>query len=110
MERLLIQYESGYMELYVEMFFPCKLNIARKIFPMICRYCSKEVINELKADLQEQLDGYNALAEMYEQELDRAKSRFVNARLSETKTLQKRMIRNIEIFKITESKSGCSEI
>ena len=104
MKRLLIQHESGYMELYVEMFFPCKINVARKIFPMICRYCSEEVTNELKADLQKQLEGYNTLIETYKQELDRAKSRYVNARLSETKTLQKRMIRNIEIFESSEEK------
>ena len=104
METLFIQHESGYMELYVEKFFPCKINVARKIFPMICRYCSEEVTNELKADLQKQLEGYNTLIETYKQELDRAKSRYVNARLSETKTLQKRMIRNIEIFKSSEEK------
>lgn len=104
METLFIQHESGYMELYVEKFFPCKINVARKIFPMICRYCSEEVKNELKADLQEQLERYNVLIEKFKQELDIAKSRNINARLSKTKTLQKRMIRNIEIFKSSEEK------
>ena len=104
METLFIQHESGYMELYVEMFFPCKINVARKIFPMICRYCSKDIKNELKEDLQKQLEDYNTLIETYKQELDMAKSRNINARLSKTKTLQKRMIRNIEIFKSSEEK------
>ena len=71
---------------------------------MICRYCSEEVKNELKADLQEQLERYNVLIETYKQELDMAKSRNINARLSKTKTLQKRMMRNIEIFESSEEK------
>lgn len=71
---------------------------------MICRYCSEEVTNELKADLQKQLEKYNVLIEKFKQELDMAKSRNINARLSKTKTLQKRMMRNIEIFKSSEEK------
>jgi len=40
MELLKIEYETGYMELVVEGFFPCKLPVARKIAPLINRYCS----------------------------------------------------------------------
>ena len=45
MEVLRIEYETGYMELIVETFFPCKLPVARKIAPLINRYCSDEVKN-----------------------------------------------------------------
>lgn len=47
MELLKIEYETGYMELVVEAFFPCKLPVARKIATLINRYCSDEVKNEL---------------------------------------------------------------
>ena len=46
MEVLRIEYETGYMELIVEAFFPCKLLVARKIVPLINRHCSEEVKNE----------------------------------------------------------------
>ena len=47
MEVLRIEYETGYMELIVEAFFPCKLPVARKIVPLINRYCSDEVKNAI---------------------------------------------------------------
>ena len=35
MELLRIEYETGYMELIVGAFFPCKMPVARKIAPLI---------------------------------------------------------------------------
>lgn len=61
MEVLRIEYETGYMELIVEAFFPCKLPVARKIVPLINRYCSDEVKNALLSELREMADGYRAL-------------------------------------------------
>jgi len=67
MELLRIEYETEYMELVVEAFFPCKLTVARKIAPLINQYCSDEVKKELLLELQEMADGYQALCDMYKE-------------------------------------------
>ena len=40
MERLRIEYGTGYMELNVEAFFPCKMPAMRKAARLINQYCS----------------------------------------------------------------------
>ena len=61
MERLRIEYETGYMELNIAAFFPCPIQKARKIAKLINRYCSDETRAELLSTLCELADGYAAL-------------------------------------------------
>ena len=42
MERLRIEYGTGYMELIVEAFFPCKMPTMRKAARLINLYCSPQ--------------------------------------------------------------------
>ncbi|MCM1225290.1 MAG: hypothetical protein NC548_63655, partial [Lachnospiraceae bacterium] len=65
MERLRIEYKTGYMELNIEAFFPCKMPAARKTARLINSYCSDETRAELLSELREMADGYKALCEMY---------------------------------------------
>ena len=51
MKVLQIDYENGSMVLFIERFFPCKLQDARKIFPLINRCCPDEDKEMLKAEL-----------------------------------------------------------
>lgn len=102
MELLKIEYETGYMELVVEAFFPCKLPVARKIAPLINRYCSDEVKNELLLELQEMADGYQALCDMYKEKAegfpdDSPMRKHWKAQFNKTEILRKRMERNIDL-------------
>lgn len=103
MERLRIEYETGYMELDVEAFFPCVAQKARKIAALIKRYCSDETKAELLSELGSLLDGYAALCGMYEGKLselpeDSQKRHCWNARLRKAERLRKRMENNIKII------------
>lgn len=103
MELLRIEYATGYMELIVEAFFPCKLPVARKIAPLINRYCSDEVKNELLLELREMADGYQALCDMYEEKAeelpaDLPMKRHWKAQFNKTEILCKRMRRNIDLI------------
>lgn len=98
-----MEYENGYMELYVEAFFPCVVQKARKIATLINRYCSDETIEELLLELRSLAEGYAALCDMYKGKLselpeDSPKRRYWNARLRETEILRKRMESNIKII------------
>jgi len=103
MELLRIEYETGYMELVVEGFFPCKLPVARKIAPLINRYCSDEVKNELLLELQEMADGYQALCDMYKEKAEELPAglpmrKHWKAQFNKTEILRKRMERNIDLI------------
>lgn len=102
MEVLRIEYAAGYMELIVEAFFPCKLPVARKIAPLINRYCSDEVKNELLSELREMADGYQALCDMYKEKAEELPAgspmrKHWKAQFNRTEILRKRMGRNIEL-------------
>lgn len=62
MEILRIEWETGYMELDVKAFFPCKLQSARKIAPLINRYCTEKD----RATLLSELRG---MSKYYQQEI-----------------------------------------
>lgn len=103
MELLRIEYETGYMELIVEAFFPCKLSVARKIAPLINRYCSDEVKNELLSELREMAGGYQALCDMYKEKAegfpdDSPMKRHWKAQFNKTEILRKRTERNIDLI------------
>ena len=97
MDVLEIKYETGSMRLVVDGFFPCQLWIARKICPMIKQYCSEETQSELLYELNSLLEGYDALIEMYEKASEKSKG--WKTALKSTKTLRRRMQRNIELLK-----------
>ena len=111
MEVLRIEYETGYMELIVETFFPCKLPVARKIAPLINRYCSDEVKNELLSELREMADGYQELCDMYQEKAEELPAgspmkRYWKAQFNRTEILRKRMERNIDLVSGGKTDAG----
>jgi len=70
MERLRIEYKTGYMELNIEAFFPCKMPAARKAARLINSYCSDEARAALLSELREIADGYKALCDMYREKAE----------------------------------------
>ena len=103
MERLRIEYGTGYMELNIEAFFPCKMPAARKAARLINSYCSDEARAELLSELREMADGYTALCGMYK-EIEEAlpagtpERRHWRAQFNKTEVLRKRMEGNIRLI------------
>ena len=103
MERLRIEYGTGYMELIVEAFFPCKLPVMRKAAKLIDQYCSDEIRAELLSELRELADGYKALCDMYTEKAeglpaDSPERRHWRAQFNKTEVLRKRMENNIRLI------------
>ncbi len=103
MERLRIEYETGYMELDIEMFFPCKLSAMRKAARLINSYCTDEVRAGLLSELWEMADGYKALCDMYREmaeglPADSMERRHWRAQFNRTETLRRRMENNINLI------------
>lgn len=103
MERLRIDYETGYMELSIEAFFPCKMPVMRKAARLINRYCTDEARVELLSELQEMADGYKALCGMYREKAeglpaDSPERRHWRAQSNKTEALCKRMEGNIRLI------------
>ena len=103
MERLRIEYKTGYMELNIEAFFPCKLPTARKAARLINSYCSDEAKAGLLSELREMADGYKALCGMYREKAeglpaDSPELRHWRAQLNKTEVLRRRMENNIRLI------------
>ena len=103
MERLRIEYGTGYMELIVEAFFPCKMPVMRKAARLINSYCTDEARAELLSELQEMADGYAALCKMYKQKMEgfseeSAAYRHWRAQFNKTEILRRRMENNIRLI------------
>ncbi len=103
MERLRIEYGTGYMELIVEAFFPCKMPAMRKAARLINSYCTDEARTELLSELREMADGYKALCDMYRQKMEElskepAAYRYWRAQFNKTEALRRRMENNIKLI------------
>lgn len=103
MERLRIEYGTGYMELNVEAFFPCKMPAMRKAARLINSYCTDEAKAELLLELRELADGYKALCGMYREieealPADTPERRHWRAQFNKTEVLRKRMAGNIRLI------------
>ena len=103
MERLRIEYGTGYMELIVEAFFPCKMSAMRKAARLINSYCTDETRAGLLSELWEMADGYKALCDMYRQKMgglseESAAYRYWRAQLNKTEVLRRRMENNIRLI------------
>ena len=57
-KRLHIRYPSGRMDLEIERFFPCTVVKARKLSPLIRRYCEKTEREKLQRFLKKQEMNY----------------------------------------------------
>lgn len=103
MECLRIEYETGYMELIVEAFFPCKMPAARKAAKLINQYCTDEARAELLSELREMADGFKALCDIYREieeglPADSPKRRHWRAQFNKTEVLRRRMEGNIRLI------------
>ena len=103
MERLRIEYGTGYMELNVEAFFPCRMPAMRKVARLINSYCSDEAREELLLELRELADGYKALCDMYRETeealpADSPERRHWRAQFNKTEVLRRRMEGNIRLI------------
>ena len=103
MERLRIEYGTGYMELNVEAFFPCKMPAMRKAARLINSYCTDEARAALLKELREMADGYKALCDMYTEKTeglpaDSLERRHWRAQFNKTEILRKRMENNIRLI------------
>ena len=51
-ETVRMVYKNGRMELYIHEFFPCRLAVARKVFPLIRRFAKEDDREKLKQFLR----------------------------------------------------------
>ena len=103
MEKLRIEYGTGYMELNIEAFFPCRMPAARKAARLINSYCSDKAREALLLELREMADGYTVLCGMYKEieealPADTPERRHWRAQFNKTEVLRKRMEGNIRLI------------
>lgn len=104
-----IQYPTGYMDLKMDAFFPCTVERARKVFKLICLYCSKSDKARLLRFLENKEKHYKAQKQTFLQQqkcaASHAEQEELNRRIRESERLAQQTRRNIEIFIAREAKS-----
>lgn len=115
MEILRIDWGTGHMDLIVKIFFPCPLQVARKIVSLINRYCAEEdrvaLLLELRGmvefyqqGIQEDKDAHERLRRHCVSMGSMAKPEELKAmkcceiRIRKNEALKKRVERNIKLI------------
>lgn len=104
-----IQYPTGHIDLKMDAFFPCTADRARKIFRLICQYCSQEDKDRLLRFLREKERRYQSQVRTFEQQIksstqEKGRSS-LESRMRESARLQIQTHRNIEQFLYREERS-----
>lgn len=103
-----IQYPTGYMDLKMDAFFPCTVDRARKIFRLICPYCSREEKDRLLRFLKEKDRRYQSQIQTFQSQERRSSDPKEKAvllqRIRESERFRQRLRRNMEIFLEKEGK------
>ena len=101
-KRLHIRYPSGQMILEIERFFPCTVAKARKLSPLIRRYCEKVEKEKLRQYLTKQEINYRSRIKAYQnrekKSEDESEKRDLQRRIRECERIRRRIQRNMEIF------------
>ena len=101
-KRLHIRYPTGQMILEIERFFPCTVAKARKLSPLIRRYCEKAEKEKLQQFLKKQEMNYLSRIKAFQNRAkkieDESEKRDLQQRIREGERMLQRIRRNIEIF------------
>lgn len=101
-KRLYIRYPTGQMVLEIERFFPCTVVKARKLSPLIRRYCEKAEKEKLRQFLAKQEINYHtrikALQNREKKSEDESEKQELQRCIRVCERMLQRIRRNIEIF------------
>lgn len=101
-KRLHIRYSNGQMNLEIERFFPCTVVKAKKLSPLIRRYCEKTEKEKLRQFLIKQEINYRSRIKTFQnrekKSEDESEKRDLQQRIRESERMLQRIRRNIEIF------------
>lgn len=101
-KRLHIRYPTGQMFLEIERFFPCTVAKAKKLSPLLRRYCEKAEKEKLRQFLIKQEMNYLSRIKAYQnrekKSEDGSEKHDLQQRIREAEKMLQRIQRNIEIF------------
>ena len=101
-KRLYIRYPTGQMVLEIERFFPCTVVKARKLSPLIRRYCEKAEKEKLRRFLVKQeinsRSRIKALRNREKKSEDESEKQELQHCIRECEKILRRIKRNMEIF------------
>lgn len=101
-KKLHIRYPTGRMDLEIERFFPCTVVKAKKLSPLIRRYCEKAEKEKLQHFLKKQEMNYlsriKAFQNREKKSEDESEKRDLQQRIRECERMLQRIQRNMEIL------------
>ncbi len=104
-ESFRVDHSTGFIDVDVNVFFPCTVKKADKFFRLVCQYCSEEQQDRLLDALLRRADRLKAQAESQEEKVSAAKLKSAQYReeLAELRRIQsteQRLRRNIRDFEL----------
>lgn len=101
-KRLHIRYPTGQMILEIERFFPCTVVKAKKLSPLIRRYCEKSEKEKLQHFLKKQEMNYLSRIKVFQNREkkieDETEKRGLQRHIRECERMLQRIQRNMEIL------------
>ena len=101
-KRLHIRYPTGQMILEIERFFPCTVAKAKKLSPLIRRYCEKAEKEKLRQFLKKQEMNYLSRIKVFQnrekKSEEETEKRELQRCIREAERMLQRIRRNMEIF------------
>lgn len=106
MEHLRIEHDSGYLDLYVDAFFPCPLKKATKVFRLINRWCPQEARQELMAYLCDRAAVYqesinSGVKCLRTAAMTKSEEKALLRSIQEQRRLLRRLQRNMELLEVS---------
>lgn len=103
-----IAYPPGHMDIRMDGFFPCTVERAKKVFKLICQYCSQEEKDKLRRFLTDKEKRYQSQAQSLWNHIksctDAAERKSLISQYKAVIRLKERLNRNIQIFMYREEK------
>ena len=102
-ETVKMVYKNGRMELYIHEFFPCRLAVARKVFPLIRRFAKEDDREKLRQFLRIKAREHSGKAQAFSEKAESltAKSEewhFYRRKAREEQIIYNQCVKNLKLL------------
>ena len=102
-ETVKMVYKNGRMELYIHEFFPCRLAVARKVFPLIRRFAKDEDKEKLKQFLRIKAREHSGKAQAFSEKAESLRANteewhFYRRKAREEQIIYNQCVKNLRLL------------
>ena len=102
-ETVKMSYKNGRMELYIHEFFPCRLAVAKKVFPLVRKFAKEEDKEKLKQFLWIKAREHSGKAQAFSEKADSLTAKteewhFYRRKAREEQIIYNQCVKNLKLL------------